>query len=533
MLTWTAGDGAIGYNLEYGWNGKDFHPLVNLPPGQTQYEDFTALPNVTLSYRLQPGTSAGAGDWLRADASTPAASPHPIAVNPTYDDAKMVKTTIGKSGGSVSLTDAAGVEYKLDIPAGALAEDTEIQLTPLTGLDGWPLDGERLAAVRIDPAGLQLAEVGMLTITLTSSGNADLATVGFAFKPTGDEFHLESISPAQSGSSSLPGPAGHLGAPVPQTEHVITLPVIELTGHGAGQGSTSAITDLARNNAPSDAGAAADQRQAAADAYQDDLAPLVLPNGNPPPNTSDPAATRLEKELVNIVEQVDVANDGDALGAAMKQFQKWQEGTEPLTPDAYGSLADLFWDHLTSKFMELLDKAAKDCEESSGNPPPSGIGPLQQMIDSAMNPPSISSQWSVLKSKMASAYGEYVLGQAWFNLKQGVCGSFQGWRPEGVSGIVCSLVRPFKLEMREPASDHFVEFFPETMTKGFAHVRMTGAAMLFTGFGRYSVEFFSPTDANIKLTWTGTATFGGRIQLPNETETIRFDLQHVIAPDCP
>jgi hypothetical protein len=156
------------------------------------------------NYRIQAVTSNGPGEWLHADATTPAASPHPITVKPTYDDANMVKTTIGKAGGSMTLTDAAGVNYKLDIPAGALAEDTEIRLTPLTGLDGWTLDGERLDAVRIDPAGLQLAEVGTLPITSKSSLNANLSTVGFAFQPMGAEFHLEALPPAQSGTSGLP-----------------------------------------------------------------------------------------------------------------------------------------------------------------------------------------------------------------------------------------------------------------------------------------------------------------------------------------
>jgi len=30
LLTWKAVDGATGYNLEFGWNGKDFHPLMEL-----------------------------------------------------------------------------------------------------------------------------------------------------------------------------------------------------------------------------------------------------------------------------------------------------------------------------------------------------------------------------------------------------------------------------------------------------------------------------------------------------------------------
>ncbi len=36
LLTWKAVDGATGYNLESGWNGKDFYPLVSLPSSLTQ-----------------------------------------------------------------------------------------------------------------------------------------------------------------------------------------------------------------------------------------------------------------------------------------------------------------------------------------------------------------------------------------------------------------------------------------------------------------------------------------------------------------
>jgi len=536
MLTWKAVDGATGYTLESGWNGKDFYPLFELPPNQTQYEDFTAVPGSTVSYRLQAVTSSGSGDWLHADATIPAASPHPITVNPTYDDAHTVNATIGQAGGSVSLTDAGGVSYKLDIPQGALSEDIDIQLIPLTGMDGWPLDGERLAAVRIEPDGLRLAEVATLSITLRSDGKPDLATVGFAFQTTGTEFHLQPLPLSQPGNSSMHSTGGHLASPVLQAPRVITLPVIELHGNGVGQGSTDVITDMARNNPPTDAGAAADQQQAAADTYQDILAPLV---GVPPPSREDNrAARRLESELVNIVEQIQAANDGDTLDAAMKQFQKWQEGTQALTPDQIRSLENIFWDEMTSKFLELLDKAAEDCQKSTGNPPPSGIGPLQRMLQNAMNPPSSASQWSVLQNKMTSAYGDDVLSQAWSDLKQGVCGSFEAWKPPGTSGIICSLGRPFKITMVFMVEKTEVEFFPETMTKGLLRARMVikteDGDATWNGFGTYTVEFYSPTDANIALEWTGVLSVPGDPIYPAaKMRTLHYDLQHVITPDCP
>jgi hypothetical protein len=534
LLTWKAVDGATAYNLEYGWNGKDFHPLVELPPSQTQYEDFSALPNVTLSYRLQPVTAAGAGDWLRADATVPAASPHPLTVSPTYDDAHTVSTTVGMAGGSISLTDAGGVKYKLDIPAGALANDTQIDLVPLTGMDGWPLDGERLATIRIEPGGLRLAEAATLSITLRSIGKPDLATVGFAFQAMGTEFHLQPLPSSQAGKTSLRTSGGQPVTVALQIAHVITLPVIVLGANGVGQGSTGAITDLAKNDPPTDASAAADQQQAAAEAYQDDLAPLV---GAPPPSNdlNRDAAVRSEKDMVKIWEQIDEANDGEALDTAMQQFQKWDQDTHGLTPDQYQSLTSTFWDDMTSKFMKLLEKAAEDCKNSSGTPPPSGIVPFQTMVDHALNPPTNDSQWSVFKSKMTSAFGESVLGQAWFNLKQGVCGSYKVVKPFGAEGLICSLARPFNITEKTPVSDTKIEFFPLTMTKGLVHVHMTlaGAQATFTGVGPYEVVFYSPKEANIQVEWYGVYQQPGLMLPAAKQPPLHYDLQNTLAVDCP
>lgn len=525
-LVWKAVDGATGYNLEFGWNGKDFYPLAVLSPSLTQYEDFTALPGSTESYRLQAVTSSGPGEWLRADATTSAASPKPIAVKPTYDILKAVTATIGAAGGSLSLTDSSGVKYKLDIPAGALSQDTAIQLVPITGLEAWPLDGQRLAAVRIDPAGVQLAEVGNLTITLKSPGKADLTTVGFGFQLTGDDFHLERVSSTPHGTASRIARGGGLAAPAPQLGSGITIPIIELMVHGVGQGSTSAIADLARNNAPADAGAAVEQQQAAADA---DLAGLPLIHND---TGNKDAARRLEGELAKIEDQIREASDGDALGAAMKEFEKWQKDTAALTPSEYSQLTDFFWEMMTGKLKDLLDKATEECKKSTGVPP-AGVGQLQQILESTLNPPSSGSDWSILQNKMTSAYGTDVLTKAWSDLKNGVCGPYKEIGNAGYTGKICSLARPFTLNNSFGGSI-VVTFIPVVVSRGIVHVtqHITANRAFTDTFGTYDVEFQPNGEAFLHYLYSGILYVPGEPGIPFSTHKDQVDIKRTDDPSC-
>jgi hypothetical protein len=313
-----------------------------------------------------------------------------------------------------------------------------------------------------------------------------------------------------------------------------TLQVIELTVLGAGQASTSAITDLARNDAPTDAGAAFDQQQAAADASDSDLSPLV---GAPPPS-NDPnrdAGVRLEKDMVKIWEQVDAANNGDALNVAIQQFQKWDQDTHGLTPDQYQSLTGTFWDDFVSKFKKLLDKAAQDCKKSSLNPPPQGVGPLQNMLGHAMNPPSHESQWSVLQNKMTSAFGDSVLSQAWSDLKQGICGTFLVYKPAGAIGTVCSLARPFQIKESAPFLEITMDYYPISMTMGTinVHEEFTAAHGTFDGVGTYDLEIYTPKEANIQVQWAGHYVQPGE-NIPDAVQKpLHYDLHSVDGADCP
>ena len=62
------------------------------------------------------------------------------------------------------MVDSKKVEYTFNIPEGALSSDTEIRMTAVTAIQDWPLDGDSIGAVRLEPAGLVLNDVAILTI---------------------------------------------------------------------------------------------------------------------------------------------------------------------------------------------------------------------------------------------------------------------------------------------------------------------------------------------------------------------------------
>ena len=67
----------------------------------------------------------------------------PYSVTVTLDPTIKAEGTIPTSGGSVSVTGVDGTTYQLDVPAGALVEDTLIRLIPVTQIDGMPFGAIR------------------------------------------------------------------------------------------------------------------------------------------------------------------------------------------------------------------------------------------------------------------------------------------------------------------------------------------------------------------------------------------------------
>src|SRR5262249_6034449 len=60
-------------------------------------------------------------------------------VNLALDEADRAGAVIGRAGGAITVQ-ANGLTYTLTIPAGALANDEAIVVTPVAGMTGFPLD---------------------------------------------------------------------------------------------------------------------------------------------------------------------------------------------------------------------------------------------------------------------------------------------------------------------------------------------------------------------------------------------------------
>jgi hypothetical protein len=88
--------------------------------------------------------------------------PSPALVTSTVDDARTVRGAIGRAGGTLSATGADGTKYTFVVPAGALADEVEISMTPIVATTGAPWT--RAAGARFAPAGLQFFQFATLAI---------------------------------------------------------------------------------------------------------------------------------------------------------------------------------------------------------------------------------------------------------------------------------------------------------------------------------------------------------------------------------
>jgi hypothetical protein len=81
----------------------------------------------------------------------------------TLDPGIAKQSTISTDGGMISTTGADGTKYTLEIPAGALAGETQISITPVKSLTGLPFGGPSYS-VQLGPQGLFLYDFATLTI---------------------------------------------------------------------------------------------------------------------------------------------------------------------------------------------------------------------------------------------------------------------------------------------------------------------------------------------------------------------------------
>ena len=400
LLTWDAVEGATGYILELSIDNGNSFTIVALPPELTSYEDLTAPELGNLTYQVQVVTESGPAGKSQVTIETGERQPNPLTVTPEYDEENAVATTVGNQGGEVSLVDSNKVEYTLVIPEGALSADTEIHMTAVNSIQDWPLDGVPIGAVRLEPEGLVLNDVAILTIEIPVDIDPDLVLVGFEFEGDGQEFHLQPSYEENGLTDNLPAGGGHLAHPVFQEpKHIVRMPVVVLKVGGLGQASHESVSQYAKDHAPTDAGAALEQKRAAEAIADDELAPLKSTKGWKPLPPAREEARDIASAIYN-------AKNCQDLNSQIVSFQKWRfsKSYSELNDDKRREYTKQIWDELTDKAKEILEKAAADCEKSEkpGGSAAPDSSCAKALLEKITNPPSgtVSDFNSDLKNKL-------------------------------------------------------------------------------------------------------------------------------------
>ncbi|MGE3886062.1 MAG: hypothetical protein AB7H81_06515 [Vicinamibacterales bacterium] len=184
--------------FRYTWQGNE-------PPGT--YQLFFAA---TVPGALRDG-QVGAGDILAIETQSILNLP-PATV--TTDPGRAGSAVVGAAGGAVTASAGDGTLYTLNVPEGALAVDTTITLTPLTGLAGLPVPVTLAAGVRGEPSGLRFTRPATLVVELPQPLEGDV--FGMPMPDSGAGFDLQPV--ARSGNR-LQMPVEHFSVvAIPRTD---------------------------------------------------------------------------------------------------------------------------------------------------------------------------------------------------------------------------------------------------------------------------------------------------------------------------
>lgn len=92
----------------------------------------------------------------------------PLQLDLAVDDSHAASAVLDYSGGTLETTGADGTAYRLEIPEGALGAPVKIVMTPLRSITAQTFEPGSAHAVDLQPEGLHLADVAILTIIPTA-----------------------------------------------------------------------------------------------------------------------------------------------------------------------------------------------------------------------------------------------------------------------------------------------------------------------------------------------------------------------------
>ena len=285
----------------------------------------------------------------------------------------------------------------------------------------------------------------------------------------GTEFHLAPIydKGAKTGFAPDLSSSGHLSAPTQQDAAAIVLETLVMYGVGIGQGTAENAATLVQNSAPTDASAAADQKQAAALAEDGELAPL--------PKVGDVAASI---SAAAILTQIVGSDDCKSINSAIVSFQKWRTISQfSQFPAQIRASEKGILDSMADKLKEIIDSASAECKKPKGTgpDPDAQAGCLEAILDHIADPPQTGTGvWNDLQTKMIDKFGSKVVSDADHNLAKCLPAfKASGGSNYKFSGEICSLKEPF--ELKADGMEHFkVKFNPTSLLSGTMVASGTG-----------------------------------------------------------
>jgi len=505
LLTWQPVSDATSYNISVSIEGGNAFPVMDISSSSTSYEDFLALPGSHLKYAVEALSDSGSIGQSVIEVTTPERQPNPLTVDAKLDSSKTASATIGIEGGSITLQDAKGVGYTLDILAGALDIPTDITLTSVKNIGGWPLDGDMLGAVKLEPEGLVLNEMASLSITIPegtpSNGMYDL---GFAFSGKGNEFHLKPVFNQVAKTGYLPGISGygHLSSPVKQNGAAIVLETLVMYGVGIGQGTAENAVELAKYHAPADSNSAMDQKEAAAQ---------FVPDANVLKRLGDLEDVNTYAYAYNVYTSMILTTNCTQLTKAVQNMESFiVRSNGAITrgaqrPDLIKEEQLILWGNLTDKIKEVVDHATDDCKKEPQDKTwaTDGVGCLDSLLVKIAEGPSPFYQ--DLQNKLTTKFGNSTV-KDWKSALDKCLPAYQASGGTGYtfSGApICKLNEPFSLNA--DGMEHFkVDFTPTSPFSGTMKAAGTasdgGITCTDGGAGYYTI-IISP-DGSGKVTVT-------------------------------
>lgn len=178
-----------GDSLSFAWS------LINAPGGSTATlnEETTSTPSLTPdvpgTYVLGLVVSDGA---LESNQVTVELNTRSVAYE--FDLNQRQTAVIDETGGELSLTDANGRRYTIQVPEGSVVDPTEFSLTAVASVAGLPEGFDPIASIRMEPSGLTFNDPVILTFELPPGARSGLPSVGLFSNDNGEMLFLRTIS---------------------------------------------------------------------------------------------------------------------------------------------------------------------------------------------------------------------------------------------------------------------------------------------------------------------------------------------------